>query len=150
MIADSPTAAPTAVDALVALARASLTGVQVVDGPVGALTLDNDVLIVGWSDGTTPAILLTRGEPDLGGRQREEGDVVCVADCYSGDADFAALRTRAQTVVADLEAALKAQPGIGGAVDGAWYGDAMEWTQRDAGDGCAVRVAFAVHYVAEL
>lgn len=150
MQADAPTAVPTVLAALTTLATTALPDVQVIDGPPGSQVAGDDVLCIGWSDGTTPAALANRETPDYGGRQREEGDVVCVADCYSGDRDFPALRARAGAILRTIYAQLQAQPGIAGAVDAAWLGEATEWAQMDTADGCAVRVSFSVHYVAEM
>jgi hypothetical protein len=141
-------AVPLALSALTALARDVLPDLEVVDGPIGGRKFDGDVLVIGWSDGATPSVLASLTEPDYGGRQREEGDVVCVADVYSGDADWPALRGRAEDVIGTLDQALQDRPGLDGALAGAWFGEAMEWTQADMPDGCSVRVAFAVHYVA--
>lgn len=141
-------AVPLALSALVALAREVLPDLEVVDGPIGGRKFAGDVLVIGWSDGATPSVLASRTEPDYGGRQREEGDVVCVVDVYGGDPDWSALRARAEEVLDALERALVDRPGLDGALAGAWFGEAMEWTQADMPDGCAVRVGFAVHYVA--
>lgn len=150
MTPSGQTAAHAALTALAGLATLNLGGVQVLDGPIGATDLSPDVLIVGWSEGSTPSVVISRGETDMGGRQREDGDLVCVLDCYRGDDNFAVLRARAAEILGGLEAALSANAGLGGVVDAAWFGEAMEWTQRNAADGSTVRVGFAVHYVAEL
>jgi hypothetical protein len=143
-------AAARAIAALHSLATTALPGTQVLDGPIGGNYVGGDVLVIGWSDGFTPSVITSRGDPDLGGRAREDGDIVCVADVYSGDEDpWPVLRGRAESILDDLNAALL-ESGLTPAVDAAWIGEASEWTQSAAEDGNSVRVAFAVHYVAEL
>lgn len=151
MIPGAPSAAVIAVEALASLCQ-TIPGLQVVDGPPAAVEPTDNMLFVGWSGDNSPSVLATRESPDFTGRAREEGDVVCVIDCYSGDdpPPFSALRSRAQTFLAALDAILRAQPGLGGAVDGAWLGEALELAQNAVEDGATVRVAFSVHYVAEL
>jgi hypothetical protein len=151
VIPGQPSAAPIALDALVALATQELSDVaQVVDGPPGAMTPADDILFIGWSGDDSPAVITTQATPDMTGRSREEGDVVCVIDCYTGDDVLRPLRQRAQTILSRLVALLRSYPGVDGAVDGAWLGETMEWSQGRVEDGNTVRVAFTVHYVAEL
>jgi hypothetical protein len=151
VIPGSPSAAPIVVDALLALVIQEMSDVvQVVDGPPGASDISDDALFVGWSGDGSPAVIVTRAVPDFTGRAREDGDVVCVIDCYTGDDVLAPLRARAQAILTRLVDVLRASPGVDGAVDGAWLGEAMEWSQGRVEDGNSVRVAFTVHYVAEL
>lgn len=150
MMDETPTAAGLAWDALVDLAREALPDVQVIDGPNQVYEPERDTLVVGQSDGSEPAVNVTLGPPDLCGRRREEGDIVCVAGSYSGDVAMAPRRQRCAEILGAVVDALKVNPGIGGAVDAAWLGDAAAWTPTQAPDGAFCSVSFTVHYVAEL
>lgn len=147
---ESPTAVDVAWDALVALASTAMPGVQVIDGPNPAFEPETDFFVVGQSDGTEPAVTVTYGEPDMCGRRREDGDIVCVIASYAGDTTMKPRRDRCRELLALLVDALKAQPGLDGVVDGAWLGDDAAWAPIQTGDGAFCSVAFTVHYVAEL
>lgn len=151
MIPGHGSAGVVALDALLELCRANLGAmVQVIDGPPAAIELADDNLFVGYGGADGPAILSTQEAVDYTGRAREEGDVLCVISSYTGDDDMALLRSRVNAILDALCATLRAEQGLGGAVDGAWLGESLEWSQASVEDGLACRVAFTVHYVAEL
>jgi len=145
------TAADIAWDALLELAREALPAVQVLDGPRAGEELSDDVLMVGYSDGQTPALMVDANiHRDMGARRREEGDIVCVLSCWSGDRDLAGRRRRLRELYGALDQALRDKPGIGGRVDGGWIGEEAAWTPRQTKDGSTMDASFTVHYVAEI
>lgn len=146
---ETTTAAHLVWDALVELAAAALPGVQVIDGPHQIFEPAKDFLIVGQSDGTDPAISVTLGPVDMGGRRREEGDIVCVVASYGGDTQIKPRRDRCAELLGEVVDLLKANPGLGVA-DAAWLGDDTAWAPIQAPDGAFCSVAFTVHYLAEL
>lgn len=123
-----------AVDGLVALLRAQAgfrspdedsTDRPVYDGPEWQLHRDRltSYVVVGWSADADDAAGSTDQEPATMGTARardEEGVIRCLAAGYTGDSEFGAPKTArdlALAVLADVEAALTANPtvGIGGA-----------------------------------
>jgi hypothetical protein len=114
-------ALPRAIDALVAILRASsglqqLTGpdgrtVKVIDGPAtGDIALD-DYLAIGWSgsDDQNDAAESIQNFNSAGARTRDEELVIAgVIDIWSGDDTFSAVRTRAFDVLAVVETELRA------------------------------------------
>lgn len=146
-----PTAAMVAWDALVAAGKTALPTVQVLDGPPLDQPLEPELFIVGHSDGTAPAVLITSDlHRDAAQRRREEGDIVCVLSSWNGDADMKAARARCLDMYNGLDLWLRANPGIGGTVDGAWIGEETQWLPRQSPDGAFCNVGFTVHYVAEI
>lgn len=102
---------PAAVDALVALCRASpaLAGVEIVDGPPIIDLANPDVIFIGWqpSDGT--AVTFAQDFNAAGARTRdEEFGITCYAEAHSGDTDITARRVRAFELLAAVETALRA------------------------------------------
>lgn len=146
MIPGSATAGGQAIAAVYSLAKATLTGVQVWDGPPSAASLGPVALVVGYGGQGGPAVLAARDLPDLGGRVREEGDVVCILGAYSGSEGWEPLRTAVDNALDALADALQATP----VMDGSWIGETVQWTQNAEPDGYSVQCAFSVHYVAEL
>lgn len=146
---ETSTAAHLVWDALVELGRDALPGVQVVDGPHQIFEPAKDFFIVGQSDGTDPAVNVAYGDPDMLGRRREEGDIVCVVASYAGETDMKARRDRCAELLGALVDMLKQNPGLGVA-DAAWLGDDSAWAPMQAPDGAFCSVAFTVHYVAEI
>lgn len=109
---------PATVDALITLARANLTGVEVFDGPpTGTTGLENlKRLFVGDSGEGGPAVDGEYQVLTFGGERREVFTVSCVAESLRGDADMKAARDEAFTIHGDLDGLLRVDPTVGGAV----------------------------------
>jgi hypothetical protein len=105
-----------AVAALVALWRDAMPNLQVLDGPpVTGASVEPQALAVGHTEDADADAISVRPDPgDLGmSRDRLVAEISCVLRCWSGDADMAALRETALGLLADLVAALRADPKLG-------------------------------------
>lgn len=105
---------PAVIEALVALWRAAMPQVQVVDGPP-TVDVRGTALLVGW----TPLTEQTQGVFTPAGLrvERESVPVVpCVARTWSGSADVAAQRRDSFAVVTKAREALRAYRTLGGLV----------------------------------
>ncbi len=108
---------PYVVDAVLAALRTApgLAGTLVSDGPrledspawaeIGASLADDDT-----TAGTITQAYRTSGGPDAA--RDETVTVACVAGAQSGSTDLAAVRTAAFAVLAQVESALRATPGL--------------------------------------
>ncbi|GII89626.1 hypothetical protein Ssi03_76160 [Sphaerisporangium siamense] len=107
---------PAVIDALVALVRAALPGVQVVDGQ--PMSSDRDIVCIAFTgEPGEAAVESTRAveqlalEPD-----RESYTITCLASSLRGDADAKASRDRAYGLVDTIASAIAADPRLDGAV----------------------------------
>jgi hypothetical protein len=142
----------TAVDAAVAgikeLFTAANPGCQVGDGPaLSEEHLEDETFLVGYGQ---PAYLLTRSDPDYGGRVTETGEIVCAISVISGLTDMAVVRARVVELLANFEAVLRDDPTMGGRVDDSALGPTMEGTQEQTPDGAIAAMAFSVRYEAHI
>jgi hypothetical protein len=104
-------AAPAAVDALLAILRAApgLGGVRVIDGPPSNNMTEQHRVYVGWSPGGEQAVDIQQSFASAGARRRdEEGLISCYAETRAGDKDMSLRRVRAFGIVAAVEEALRA------------------------------------------
>jgi hypothetical protein len=124
---------PGAIDGLLAVFAAALPGVQVVDGPPTA-DIRGDVLGVGLAPQEPSDVESTNTDADLGAGSREQFVVVCVARSWSGNNALKAQRDRTFRMVDAAEAALAANPSLGGAVSRArWAGASYQpWRTEQA------------------
>lgn len=137
--------APAVIDALVALAAGTPSGVQALDGPA-TQDLQEDVVIIGWSGVQGEPILfntLTQAqlaaEPD-----RESYDVLSAISCWRGITDFKTVRDRAYELLGELRAGLADDPSLGGAVMEARI-SAADLTQDQTEAGALAELRFTVH-----
>lgn len=144
----APTRVGLAVDALLAALRAAAPDIglrsdAVVDGPwPGEVT--GDGLTVGWSDGDSEAVLVTReARPGLGRAYIETLTVVCVAWSWAGDVPMKPRRDRCVQILELVADTLKANPTLGGVVEQAHLGRDMSWVQQQA-SGARCHVGFPI------
>lgn len=118
-------AVPGALAALVSILRAApeLEGVEVVDGPPSVDVSRADFLAIGWTPDGEQSATFVQDFAYAGARARdEEFQITSTIDCWSGDADYGALRQRAFAVAAVVENAIRASganptaPTLNGAV----------------------------------
>lgn len=131
------------VDALVELCRTA-TGLQVVDGPfVGEL--DDNVLILGVPDGSTPGYTTTPTRQQGMGRAhlREAWEVRCLLSLSGGD-DVHALRAQAAAHIGALDDALRDVSAASLAWDRAGVaGSNMSWVPVQGPTGAVMAVLFS-------
>jgi hypothetical protein len=102
---------PAVVDAVVAVASAAAAGWQVFDGPNTVADVATDVLLIGvGNDEDADPYRVSRGVSDLGGRSMQTVTIRCQASTWSGDPDLSPLRHHLAGMMADVEAALRADP----------------------------------------
>jgi hypothetical protein len=138
---------PAAIAGLLATLRAApgLAGVVVHDGP--PVTAETpDWVAVGY-DPTDPLTSVDASQvpASLGNRGREESyDILCSLASRSGDEDMAPRRARAMEMFAAVEAAVRADVTLGGAVRTAQiasYSLTQEQTRQGASAGVSFRIA---------
>jgi hypothetical protein len=95
---------------------------------------------------------------DMGLKRNEAGEVVCAAQCWSGDTAIAIQRDGADAIVAAVELLLRGTPRSGGPGDTSMGGLVLwsqvsgpfEWYQRQQPNGASVLCVFRVSYRARL
>jgi len=143
---------PAAIARLVALfkARPGLAGVDVHDGPPMQAG-SGDYICVGH-DPADPLTAVEGGQTpaSLGNRAREEVyAVLCSLATASGDTDMGARRTRAMALFAEVEAAVRADVTLAGAVRTAQVGD-YTLVQEQSRNGSAAGLRFRITCAARL
>lgn len=110
---------PATIDALVALFTASLSDVDVHDGPA-VVSNRADHLSVGYAGRDNPEAVSweqTAAGIQRGAHPRDEVFFVnCVINSGSGDAVMSTRRTRAFAILGQVETSLRADPSLGGVV----------------------------------
>lgn len=104
-------AVPAAIDALLAILRASpaLADVRIVDGPPGVNLTDRHRVYVGWSPGSEQAVDITQEFASAGARTRDEDfGIACYAETRTGDKDMFLRRTKVFELLAAVEDVLRA------------------------------------------
>jgi hypothetical protein len=125
--------------------------VPVYDGLPATASADLAFVVVGDdgdpAGGGTPAGTVTqaRGVDRIDGRTTESGDVTCALICQTGDDDLPGLRVTSRTLMAALEAAVRADRTLAGVVIRSNVDTVDVWQTRNA-NGSAVRRVFTVHY----
>lgn len=143
---------PAAISGLLATLRPSpgLTGVIVYDGP--PMTAEqSDWVAVGFDPiDLTTSVDASQVPASLGNRAREESyQIACSLASWSGDEDMAARRARALDLFAAVEAALRTDITLGGAVRTAQIAS-YSLTQEQTTQGASVGVRFRVACSARL
>jgi len=126
---------PAAIDGLVAGVTATVeAGVQVLDGPAVGQVLHTDHIIIGGSlDEDAATGEQVRAE--LGSLSRGESyDLLVQAGAYSGGGAQKEVRDRAYALMASVEAYVRSDPTLGGAVKDAQVGGAESLDQRPPTD----------------
>lgn len=126
------------------------SSVPVYDGLPITAEVDRQFVLVGDdgdanSDEPAATTTQTRETRNIVGAYTEAGDVTCAVICQTGDDDLPGLRATSRNLMALLEAAVRTDPTLGGAVVRAQVTDVTLWQVRNA-KGSAVRRVFTVHY----
>lgn len=145
MAGPSPTRIHLVVDKLLEISG-DATGLQVLDGPhVGEVMLE--AIVVGFTDGPDrPGYSVDVARQDGLGRPRlrEDFTVRMLMTVTSGDIDMAALRTRAATLVGQLDTALRDDDVVAGVWERAALGGEMQWIPIQHTQGATCNVLFEV------
>lgn len=141
------------IDALVTTFTAG-TAAKVFDGPVVVSSAPTTFAIVGGSISES-LVPIQQDWAGLGHNSRNEtAEVPCAVVSQSGDSDPLAVkrhRDAALVLLAQLEAAVVADPTLGGAVAAGWlHITSGVLTQDQNQNGCAVSITFTVSYKARL
>ena len=138
------------VEAMLAVADATLSDWQILDGPRAAQELADNVLIVGvGNEEDADPYRTVRDDYDLGNRPREVITVRCSASTWHGDLELAPLRVRLVDLLTTLEAAYRSDPRLSDTCALVRLGN-MRWYHLQVEDGSAVGVLFDVHVVTYL
>lgn len=145
------TAVDEVIAALVARFTAALPDVRVFDGPPATTTPMRDWLIVGSDGDDGDAAEVDQAESSLGpgGWVDESGEVTCSAWSFSGSTDVATRRAGALAVVEACEAALSADPSLGGLLVAGRARSApsrLRLNEQQVSGGALARVVFTVTY----
>jgi hypothetical protein len=92
------------------------------------------------------------------GRRREDGQITCTAEAYSGDTTMANARATCKALVGAVEVLLRGYPGqlgpgdasMGGLVQWAEVAGPYVWTQSQDENGCSAMCVFRITYRAYL
>lgn len=128
------------------------TAAEVYDGPPLVSTAPGTFVIVGANEEAESRIPLTQDWAGLGRNSRNEtGDIPCAIVSQSGDTVIKMHRDAALALMAQLEAAVVADPTLGGAVQAGWLhitsGDLL---QEQTPNGARVAIPITVSYRARL
>ncbi|UPT41772.1 MULTISPECIES: hypothetical protein [Streptomyces] len=151
-------AAPAAIDALLAILRAApgLEGVAVVDGPSTINFTEKDRIYVGWAEGADQAAEIQQSFANAGARRRNEDAVIsCYAESRGGDKDMRLRRNRVFELLAEVENALR---GTAAAPEAPTLNGAVLWSelstgslsQAQTGSGPMASLDFTVAYRARI
>ncbi len=144
---EAPSRLPEFVEAIAAAATDVVAiGGLVLIGPRGDQELPPEVVAVLFSPDGDGATVDTERAEGLGHRYVDVYQVHCLASTWTGDhydEVVPAPVRRARDILAGIEAALKATPGLG-VVDDAGLGPSSSWRVYATGDGTAVDLRFSV------
>jgi hypothetical protein len=143
-----------AIDALVALAKSTLTGVDVFDGPIVAQIAEQDFLLIGCENWQPPGTVTigVDGTSDwaaLGAQRRDETFTIHnTYVAFSSNPDISALLDRASTNIGLIETAIRGTAGfiLGGALNSpAWAAvQIIRVSLVNDGNGVQLHVLFGV------
>lgn len=140
-------AIPAAIDALIARLTAAanitghvLSGVQILDGPP-LTNVEPDVIVVGF----TPDGVSVEGEQSPGGltAQTQSLGVNCLVSSWSGDEAMKPVRDHVFTLLSAVEAEVKQDPTLAGAVADARL-QFLDFDQQQDTSGATATVAFTI------
>jgi hypothetical protein len=149
-----PTAVGDVVPALVTLATTALAPTVVYHGPKPSSAAPTEYLCVAFNPEGGNGVVTAQVASALGNRWVDEsGDVICSLTAWSGGSDTDALLARVDDLLDLLDAALKANPTlggvlVGGADDGSYARVLGAGAYESTGDtqGVAARLTFTIHY----
>jgi hypothetical protein len=123
---------------------------QSYDGPeaLPGVWPDEFVIVGGTDDPDDDTASASYEWAGLGAKQRNEsGEITCALIVQRGDIVVKANRDRAFTVMAALEAAVVADPTLGGAVQSGWFlPSGVTYSQRQNDRGSFARIVLTVTY----
>lgn len=137
---------PATLAAMVSLFSAELSEVSVHDGPAVAGDY-NDHLSIGWDGDNPEVVTFDQNAAGIarGNHPRDEVFVVrCVVSSASGDAVVTTRRDRVFAILAEIEAILRSNIKLGGAVMTAQLADGALLQELSKEDGLAVAVRFGI------
>ena len=145
---ESPTRVPDVLDALYAFLSTPLAADdwQVFDGPIAAQSVEFEGLIIGdvHDAGDMAVDVEVERAEGLGNRYREFYEIQCSMWSVSGDEVMKPRRDRLRDGLAIVEAALKADQTVDGAVDLCILGASQQWRQLQTDMGAGVEVWFSL------
>lgn len=136
------------IDALVTLAGTT-SAQQVHDGPVVATVATTDYVVIGGTeDPDDEPSSFDQDWNGLGARTKTEaGEVTCAVLVGTGEEDVKRARDRALEILGEIEAAVRAEPTLGGVLSGGWAQvSGGRHVQRLNSQGLYVRIVFTVSY----
>ena len=136
------------IDALVTLARTT-SAQAVYDGPAVTSDVPSDFIVIGGTeDPDDEPSSFDQSWNGLGARTKNEsGEITCAVLVGSGDEGVKVSRDRALVLLAQIEAAVRADPSLGGVLVGGWaHVSGGRHVQRLNTQGLYVRVTFTVAY----
>lgn len=149
---------PAVIDALVTLADAALSSVEVYDG-IGASNDPGDFLMVGVEDPDIESAAFSADVQQerlaMAGARKEAGTVTCCALSWNGDASNAgqkAARDAAFATVAAVETILRTTSptlGVSGVLK-TEFGDRITVSQAQDASGASCMAIFSVAYLAQI
>lgn len=145
------------IDTLYSRFAAALPSTNVYDG-YGVTDDPGDFLMIGVEDpNSDQSGTSAEGQQSWAGigegRRYEEGVVTCVALSWNGDGDQALARATVKAITDAVEADLRSDPNLGGAVDGLqWtgYGTRTQFIQDQDGHGAAAVAVFEIAFKARI
>ena len=140
------------IDALVTTLDAGTT-VEVYDGfPITSTAPTDFVIVGGTDDPDDDGASLDQSWAGLGAKARdEEGEIRCAVISQSGDTVLKIHRDRALVILGELEAAIRADPTLGGVVASGWlHVTGGSLNQQQNANGSRARITFTVSYKARL
>jgi hypothetical protein len=147
-----PSHIPAAIDGLVTICRnlqaTTLAGVDVYDGPKMDDSQNGRRIFVGYdvegraADGEQEWASMPRG----GNARAERMTIHCVVESSTGQTDMKGRRDDAFTILGIIEAAVKSDPTLGGAVTYSNLGNTIDVRQPQSAGGAICTVFFGVWY----
>lgn len=116
-------------------------GFDVVDGPIGASSMQDDTLLVGVGDSS---ISWRRARAGLA-RTDETFGIAMVLSSWRGNDNLAECRAQIRLGLDEIDAACAARPAVPGVVDSLALDDDMLIAQAHESDGAVIEVAFVLN-----
>lgn len=136
------------IDALVTLAGTT-SALSVYDGPANTTTTTTDYVVIGGTeDPDDEPSSFDQSWNGLGAKTKNEvGEITCAVLVGTGNDDVKVARDRALAILGEVEAAVRADPSLGGVLIGGWaHVSSGRHVQRRNSQGLYVRITFTVAY----